>query len=91
MHHLTRRKWLFLTGACAALRPAVASAVPSATYYRDYSKCLPDHLSALAARAYQARNHELASLRNPQAIAKRQEWARETFWIWLAASRNAPR
>jgi dienelactone hydrolase len=79
MHDLTRRKWLFLTGACAALRPNLAAA-PQPTYYRDYSRCLSDHLSALASRAYQARNHEIASLRNPQAIEKRQEWARETFW-----------
>jgi dienelactone hydrolase len=80
MDHLTRRNWLFLTGACAALRPVVASAAAQPTYYRDYSRCLPDHLAAVASRAYRARNREIASLVNPQAIAKRQEWARATFW-----------
>lgn len=80
MHHLTRRKWLFLTGACAALRPLAMPAAGQAIYYRDYSRCLPDHLSALASRAYQARDQEIALLVNPQMIARRQDWARTTFW-----------
>lgn len=48
--------------------------------YRDYSRCLPDHLRELAQRAYLARNRELAKLTNAAAIRARQKWVRETFW-----------
>ena len=48
--------------------------------YRDYPRCLPDHLRELAQRAYLARNRELAKLTNAAAIRARQKWARETFW-----------
>jgi dienelactone hydrolase len=48
--------------------------------YRDYSRGLPDFLRDLAARAYRTRNQELAGLTTPEAIRKRQAWARETFW-----------
>jgi dienelactone hydrolase len=48
--------------------------------YRDYSRCLPDHLRELAQRAYLARNRELAKLTNATAIRARQKWVRQTLW-----------
>ena len=48
--------------------------------YRDYFRCLPDVLDALAARAYEARNQQIATLTTPAAVRRRQQWARETFW-----------
>jgi dienelactone hydrolase len=48
--------------------------------YRDYPRCLPDHLRELAQRSYLARNRELAKLTNGVAIRARQKWVRETFW-----------
>jgi dienelactone hydrolase len=48
--------------------------------YRNYARCLPDYLRGLAARAYQMRNAELAKLTTPEAVRKRQAWARATFW-----------
>ena len=52
----------------------------SGFYYRDYSKCLPDYLTALAHTAYEKRNRELSLLTNAESIRKRQSWVRETFW-----------
>ncbi len=72
---MTRRELLAL--------PAAAAAVPSdfpGVAYRAYSRCLPDYLRNLAARAYQARNAELAKLTTLDALRKRQAWARATFW-----------
>ena len=55
-------------------------AVPEARAgYRDYSRCLPDHMRELALRAYAARNREIAKLTNPAAIRARQKWVRGTF------------
>ncbi|MBO0858206.1 MAG: acetylxylan esterase [Chloracidobacterium sp.] len=48
--------------------------------YPDYFRCLPDFLNRLAARAYQARNEQIAALTTPAAVRRRQRWARETFW-----------
>ena len=48
--------------------------------YRDYSRCLPDHLRSLADRAYRLRNTELAKLTTAAAVRARQEWVAETFW-----------
>src|SRR5512146_572427 len=67
---MTRRHFLSL----AALAP-----FPGAPY-REYARCLPDYLSHLAREAYERRNAELAKLTTPEAIRKRQQWARETFW-----------
>jgi cephalosporin-C deacetylase-like acetyl esterase len=53
--------------------------VPGALY-RDYSRCLPDYLGDLAARAERLRNAELAKLTTAAAIRGRQRWVRETFW-----------
>jgi len=48
--------------------------------YREYARALPDYLRDLAARAYQARNREIAKLTSAEAIRARQQWVRETFW-----------
>jgi cephalosporin-C deacetylase-like acetyl esterase len=63
----------------AAAATANSSSYPGVNY-RDYFRCLPDVLDELAARAYQVRNRQIASLTTPAAIRKRQEWTRETFW-----------
>ena len=68
--------WLAGTLAC---RRALSADEP-AIYYRDYSKCLPEHLGALARKAYERRNHELAKLTDATSIQERQKWARETLW-----------
>lgn len=67
------------TVACAMSKELPAIDL-SGFYYRDYSKCLPDHLTALARTAYEKRNHELSLLTNAESIRKRQTWVRETFW-----------
>ena len=67
--NLSRRDFLAMP---AAVFPGVA--------YRNYSRCLPDYLRELARRAYQARNAALAGLTTPDAVRRRQAWARETFW-----------
>jgi dienelactone hydrolase len=41
---------------------------------------LPDYLRDLARRAYENRNRQIAQLTTPEAIRRRQAWARETFW-----------
>jgi dienelactone hydrolase len=64
---------------CALPRKVIAAEL-SGFYYRDYSKCLPDHLTALARAAYERRNRELALLTTAESIRKRQTWVRETFW-----------
>ena len=61
------------------LRTASAESYPGVAY-RDYFRCLPDVLDALAARAYEARNQQIATLTTPAAVRRRQQWARETFW-----------
>src|SRR5436190_23579882 len=68
-----------MAGACA-LAPRVAAENLPGFYYRDYSKCLPNYLSALARAAYERRNHDLSGLTTPDAIRARQQWARGTFW-----------
>lgn len=47
--------------------------------YRQYSRCLPDYLEALAADAYARRKQRISALRTPQDIRSYQAWARETF------------
>lgn len=79
MDTLSRRQLLALASACA-LSPRLRAADLPGFYYRDYSKCLPDHLSALARAAYEKRNRELSRLTNPSAISVRQRWVRQTFW-----------
>lgn len=48
--------------------------------YRNYSRCLPDHLRDLANSAYERRNRALDKLTNLDAVRERQRWARATFW-----------
>ena len=79
MDGLSRRQLLALATAYA-LNPRLRADDLPGFYYRDYSKCLPDYLSALARAAYEKRNRELSRLTNPSAISARQRWVRETFW-----------
>lgn len=81
---MTRRQ-LFLSTAAPAFAQTGFPGVP----YRDYSRCLPDFLRALSARAYKLRNAELAKLTTVEAVRGRQKWARETFWK-LAGGRPEP-
>lgn len=80
----SRREWLALTAGSAGLFKLRAAETGTtglpAVYYRDYSRCLPDYLSALARQAYETRNRELQLLTNADAVQKRQAWVRETFW-----------
>jgi len=79
---MTRRDLFGLPAGCGLVAQAVSPAENRfpGTAYRDYSRCLPDYLRALARRAYERRNRELAKLTTPQAVRARQEWARKTFW-----------
>src|SRR3954466_7326009 len=76
---LTRRTLLELAGAGTLGRLARAQSGPS-VLYRDYSRCLPDYVRALAESAYRHRNREIAKLTSPGAIRDRQQWATHTFW-----------
>lgn len=62
------------------LAAATALAPRAPIQYRDYSRCLPDYLRALVQQAYQRRQRDLQALTTPEAVAKRREWARSTFW-----------
>jgi hypothetical protein len=48
--------------------------------YRNYARCLPDHLRRLAKEAYERRSQALTGLTSETAIRDRQRWVRETFW-----------
>ncbi len=52
---LSRRALLKIASVCALAPRAVRADLPG-FYYRDYSRCLPDYLSALARAAYENRN-----------------------------------
>lgn len=77
---LTRRA---LLGAAASIAPALSAQTNRESYpgvsYRNYSRCLPDHLHDLAWFSARARQTELAKLTTPESIAERQKWARQTF------------
>lgn len=77
---LSRRQVLSLAATACALPIKISAAELSGFYYRDYSKCLPDHLSALARTAYNKRNRALGLLTDAESIHKRQAWVRKTFW-----------
>jgi cephalosporin-C deacetylase-like acetyl esterase len=68
---MTRRQLLGTSLLLPALRGEVR--------YREYARCLPDYLAALAADAYQRRIARLAKLTTPAAIKECQTWARRTF------------
>lgn len=79
---MTRRSFF---GTCGAAVQAAAGFQPAQDHfpgvaYRDYSRCFPDFLRDLAARAYDLRNREMAKLTSEPAIRARQAWVRETFW-----------
>jgi dienelactone hydrolase len=81
----SRREWLALVAGTAGLVPKLGAAEAGTTglpavYYRDYSRCLPDYLSALAREAYEKRDRDLQLLTNADLVQKRQAWVRETFW-----------
>jgi len=82
---MNRRQFLMAVPGGIALaqtngeRQGVVRGFPGIAY-RDYSRCLPDYLRDLAARAYQLRERELARLTTPERIRARQKWVRETFW-----------
>ncbi len=67
-------------GAALAGRARAAQGDGPSVLYRDYSRCLPDYVRALAGEAYRLRNAEIAKLTTPAAIRKRQAWVTETFW-----------
>ncbi len=68
---MTRRQLLGTTLLLPALRAEVR--------YREYGRCLPDYLTALAEEACARRNARLAKLTTPPAIREYQAWARRTF------------
>jgi cephalosporin-C deacetylase-like acetyl esterase len=74
---LTRRRMIAATLAGPALRAQIA--------YRDYARCLPDYLSALAADANARRNQRIAALKTPIAVRDYQAWARATFGKLIGA------
>ena len=84
---LTRRELLAVTTGCALGTRLTAAELPG-FYYRQYSRCLPDHLTTLAQAAYQKRNRDLAALTTPAAIAKRQKWV---SWDVLETRRRRAR
>jgi cephalosporin-C deacetylase-like acetyl esterase len=63
---MTRRLALALLGA-PLLRGEIR--------YREYARCLPDYVTALAAEAYRRRNERIASM----PVREYQAWARRTF------------
>lgn len=77
---LSRRQVLSIAAMACVMPRKLGAMELSGFYYRDYSKCLPDHLTALARMAYEKRNHELSLLTNVESIQKRQAWVRDTFW-----------
>src|SRR5438552_6260459 len=76
---MTRRQ--VLRSACAIGVP-ILRAQPQAApeiRYREYARCLPDYLGALAADAYARRNSRIARLKTPASIREYQAWARRSF------------
>ena len=75
---LTRRR--LIGSACAFVAPRLR-----AQTYREYARCLPDYLSALAADAYERRNARIAGLTAAAAVRDYQAWARRTFGQLIGA------
>jgi cephalosporin-C deacetylase-like acetyl esterase len=46
---------------------------------REYARCLPDYLAALAADAYARRNKRIAALKTAATVRDYQAWTRRTF------------
>lgn len=68
---ITRRTLFGLLGAAALPGQEIR--------YREYARCLPDYLGALADGAYAMRNARIAALRTVDGIRAYQTWARATF------------
>jgi hypothetical protein len=69
-------------------RQALVMALPAYTQlrfpsfvYRDYPRCLPAYLSALALASREKRLRDLAKLSTSDAIRRRQHWVRETLFL----------
>ncbi|HZN24046.1 MAG TPA: acetylxylan esterase [Burkholderiales bacterium] len=77
---MTRRQWLQVCAASAAAAQDNAPADYPGVKYRDYSRVLPDYLRRIAQECYERRNAEVAKLKTTDAIRKRQQWSRDTFW-----------
>ena len=67
-------------------RQALLTAVPAyaqlrfpSFVYRDYPRCLPAYLSALALASREKRLRALAALKTPDAVRQRQQWVRNTL------------
>jgi cephalosporin-C deacetylase-like acetyl esterase len=73
---ITRRA---LMGSAVALAGSIRRAAADPIAYRDYSRCLPDYLTALATDAYRRRSEKIAKLTTAAAIREYQWWARTTF------------
>lgn len=79
---MTRRE-LFSAVAAAGLTARTAfpeqAAFPGVPF-REYSRCLPDHLRHLAKQAVGKREAGIAKLISPAAVEARQKWVRATLW-----------
>src|SRR5437868_709189 len=76
---MTRRQAITVAAAGISLQNVRPAAGVPDSYYRDYSRCLPDYLGSLARAAYEKRNRAIAALTSADAIRKRQSWATSTF------------
>ena len=83
---MTRRQITRYAACCSAL-PALRAQIR----YREYARCVPDYLAALAADAYARRNARIAALKTPAAIRDYQAWARRTFLNSRGRCRSARR
>ncbi|MBS1857813.1 MAG: acetylxylan esterase [Acidobacteria bacterium] len=72
---MTRRQLLASTLAAPLLRAQASREIR----YREYARCLPDYLAALAGEAYARRNARIARLGTAEAVREYQAWARSTF------------
>jgi dienelactone hydrolase len=76
---MTRRRLLASTAALAGLRPGARAQTAEVIRYREYARCLPDYLAALADEAYARRSARIGRLTTAAAIREYQGWARRTF------------
>lgn len=73
------RRSVIRGGAALLSLPALGQQV-SRVEYRDYARCLPDHLRMLTREAYERRSAAIRGLTTEAAIRDRQQWVRRTFW-----------
>lgn len=76
---MTRRQLLGATIGLAAGPLRFRARADAPIGYREYARCLPDYLSALAAEAYASRSTRIAGLKTAADIREYQAWARRTF------------